>query len=189
MISDIEQLKAALEEEKKKAKTRRFLKRAGLTISAFAAIVITITILWTPVLQIVGSSMTPTLYEGDVVVSVRSKEMRTGDLIAFYYNNTVLIKRLIGTSGDWINIDRDGTVYVNGKEINEPYIDEKALGQCNIELPCQVPENKVFVMGDHRSVSIDSRNTAIGFVSEEQVIGHIVCQIWPLKKIRTIHRY
>lgn len=112
--------------------------------------------------------------------------MDTGDIIAFYYNNKILIKRVIAVSGDWIDIDKDGNVYVNDVAIDEPYLKEKALGDCNIELPYQVPESRIFVMGDHRSVSVDSRNTAVGCVSEEQIIGKIFLRVWPLKKIGKI---
>ena len=124
--------------------------------------------------------MTPTLYNGDIVVSVKAKDMKPGDIIAFYYNNEVLVKRLVGVAGDWIDIDDDGNVYLNGELLDEPYVKEKAFGECNIKLPYQVPENRVFVMGDHRSVSIDSRNTAVGCVADEQMVGKIVFRLWPI---------
>jgi len=149
-------------------------------VAAFAVLVAT---LWMPVLQIYGDSMTPELEEKDIVLSLKSQEYKKGDIIAFYYNNKILVKRVIANSGEWVDIDRDGTVYVDGKVLEEPYISDKALGDCNIKLPYQVPESRIFVMGDHRSVSIDSRNTSIGCVSEEQIVGKIVLKIWPLKSI------
>ena len=124
--------------------------------------------------------MAPTMGEGDYVVSIKGAEFKTGDVIAFYYNNKILVKRVIAKSGEWVDIDSDGNVYVNSEELYEPYISEKAFGDCNIALPYQVPESRVFVMGDHRNVSVDSRNTAVGCVSEEQIVGKIVFRVWPL---------
>ena len=146
-----------------------------------AAIAVLVAVLLLPILRIYGHSMNDTLDEGDIVVSLKGSDFRTGDIIAFYYNNKILIKRVIGKAGDWVDIDQDGNVYVNGEMIDEPYLQEKAFGECNIELPYQVPESRIFVMGDHRSVSIDSRNTAIGCVAEEQIVGKIVFRVWPLK--------
>ena len=131
--------------------------------------------------------MTPTLTEGDIVVSVRDGELSAGDIIAFYYNNKILVKRVIANSGEWVDISRKGIVTVDGETLDEPYISEPDLGSCNIELPYQVPEGKVFVMGDHRAVSLDSRNTAVGCISEEQIVGRLVACVWPLKHIRTLN--
>lgn len=149
-------------------------------VAAFAVLVAT---LWMPVLQIYGDSMTPALEEGDIVVSVKSQEYEAGDVIAFYYNNKILVKRVIATSGQWVDIERDGTVYVGGQMLEEPYVSGKAFGDCNLKLPYQVPESRIFVMGDHRSTSIDSRNSAVGCIADEQIVGKIVFQVWPLDKI------
>ena len=146
-----------------------------------AAIAVLVAVLLLPILRIYGHSMNDTLDEGDIVVSLKGSDFRTGDIIAFYYNNKILIKRVIGKAGDWVDIDQDGNVYVNGNLVDEPYLDDKAFGECNIELPYQVPESKVFVMGDNRSVSVDSRNTAVGCVAEEQIVGKVVYRLWPLK--------
>ena len=142
-----------------------------------AAVAVLVAVLLLPILRIYGHSMNDTLDEGDIVVSLKGSDFKTGDIIAFYYNNKILIKRVIGKAGDWVDIDQDGNVYVNGNLIDEPYLDEKAFGECNIELPYQVPESKVFVMGDNRSVSVDSRNTAVGCVAEEQIVGKVVFAI------------
>lgn len=156
------------------------------TLVVVAAAAILVANLWLPILQVTGTSMSPTLQEGQVLMASKGHDFKTGDVIAFYYNNKILVKRVIAMPGDWVNISEDGTVYVNDIAIDEPYLKEKALGDCNIELPYQVPESKIFVMGDNRSVSLDSRNTAIGCISEEQVVGRITFSIWPLSKISKI---
>lgn len=156
------------------------------TLVVVAAAAILVANLWLPILKVTGTSMSPTLQEGQVLMASKGHDFKTGDVIAFYYNNKILVKRVIAMPGDWVNISDDGTVYVNDIAIDEPYLKEKALGDCNIELPYQVPESKIFVMGDNRSVSLDSRNTAIGCVSEEQVVGRIAFAIWPLSKIDKI---
>lgn len=156
------------------------------TLVVVAAAAILVANLWLPILKVTGTSMSPTLQEGQVLMASKGHDFKTGDVIAFYYNNKILVKRVIAMPGDWVNISDDGTVYVNDIAIDEPYLKEKALGDCNIEMPYQVPESKIFVMGDNRSVSLDSRNTAIGCVSEEQVVGRIAFAIWPLSKIGKI---
>jgi len=184
---EIEGLKVqlALAQEIKKEDTKhRFrwaLRNTIFTLITVAAIAVLIAVFLMPVMRIYGSSMNPILQEGDIVVSVKDNSMKTGDVVAFYYNNKILVKRVIAQSGDWVDISEDGTVYVNNQQIDEPYLQEKAFGECNITLPYQVPDEKVFVMGDNRSVSIDSRNTAVGCVSQEQVVGKIVFCVWPLR--------
>lgn len=125
--------------------------------------------------------MAPTLQGGDIVLSVKTDQFKSGDIVAFYYNNKILVKRVIASAGEWVDIDEEGNVYVNQTLLEEPYLSGRALGDCNIELPYQVPDGKLFLMGDHRSVSVDSRNTAIGCVSEEQIVGELKLRIWPLK--------
>jgi signal peptidase I len=130
--------------------------------------------------------MSPSLNEGDIVVSLKGNDFKTGDVVAFYYNNKILVKRVMALAGDWINIDENGVVYVNNEEIDEPYISEKALGECNIKLPYQVPESRIFVMGDNRATSVDSRNTSVGCVAEEQIVGKIRFRVWPLSQMGVI---
>ncbi|MGT2754954.1 signal peptidase I [Streptococcus ovis] len=156
------------------------------TLLAVVALAILVAVLWLPVLRIYGQSMNKTLQEDDIVFTVKGSEFDTGDVIAFYYNNKVLVKRVIAQSGDWVDIDSEGDVYVNQKKLNEPYVLDKALGKSNIKYPYQVPDQEIFVLGDNRSVSIDSRNTAIGGISEEQIVGKISFRVWPLNKIGTI---
>ena len=152
-----------------------------------AAVAILVATLWLPVLQIYGNSMTPTLHNGDIVVSMKSSEFEQGDVVAFYYNNKILVKRVLAESGDWVDITEDGTIYVNGIMLEEPYLADKSFGDTNIELPYQVPDGKLFVVGDHRSTSVDSRNTAVGCVAQEQVVGKIAFRIWPIQAIGTMN--
>ena len=153
----------------------------GILITV-AAVAVLIAVLLLPVLQIYGTSMTPTLNEGDIVASVKGTKFKTGEVVAFYYNNKILVKRVIANPGEWVDIDSEGNVYVNNQKLDEPYISMKAYGETNIELPYQVPDSRIFVMGDNRDVSIDSRNTSVGCVSDEQIVGKIVFRIWPLKQ-------
>lgn len=177
----------AIEQELKRVRyNERYVKTFRSTVNILitvAAIAVLIATLLLPVLQIYGASMTPTLYDGELVVSVKTSEMEKGDVIAFYYNNKILVKRVIASAGEWVELDEEGNLYINGKLQDEPYIEEKALGECDIEMPYQVPEGRIFVMGDHRSVSVDSRSSSVGCVAEEQVVGKLVFKIWPLKNI------
>jgi signal peptidase I len=152
---------------------------SGLIVTAAIAVIITTMIL--PVLRVTGSSMTPTLRNDQVLLCSKLSEPKRSDIIAFYYNNKVLLKRIIGLPGDVIDISEDGTVSVNGEILDEPYVNELASGECDIQLPYQVPENRYFVMGDHRAVSIDSRSTAVGCVAEENIIGKVFLRIMPTK--------
>lgn len=181
-----EQLEAELTREKYKRRYHSVLRSTIYTLITVAAIAVLVATLWLPVLQIYGSSMTPTLQDGEIIFSVKTADLEPGDIVAFYYNNKILVKRVICGPGDWVNIDEDGTVYVNEVRLKEPYLAEKALGDCNIELPYQVPDGKIFVMGDHRSTSVDSRNTAVGCVAQEQIVGKIIFRIWPLNRIGTV---
>ena len=179
-IPTAEQLEAELKRERYKRRYHSVFRSTVYTLVVVAAVAVLVATLWLPVLQIYGSSMSPTLRNGNIVVSVKSGDFQSGDIIAFYYNNKILIKRVIAGPGDWVNIEEDGTVYVNNARLEEPYLTEKALGECNIEMPYQVPESRLFVMGDHRSISVDSRSTAVGCVAEEQVVGKILFRVWPL---------
>lgn len=181
-----EQLEALAGKMRYKDRFRSSLRSTVFSLITVAAIAVLVAVLLLPVLQIYGTSMAPTLAEGDIVISLKGSNFKTGDVIGFYYNNKILVKRVIANAGDWVDIDDDGTVYVNNVALDEPYISEKAVGDCNIELPYQVPESRVFVMGDHRSVSIDSRNTAVGCVAEEQIVGKIVFRVWPLKNFGAV---
>lgn len=177
------QLEAELKRVRYRSRYRSVLRSTVYTLVVVAAAAVLVATLWLPVLQIYGSSMTPTLQDGEIIFSVRTSELEQGEIIAFYYNNKILVKRVICGPGDWIDMDGEGTVYINGVRLEEPYLTEKALGDCNIDLPFQVPDGKVFVMGDHRATSVDSRNTAVGCVAQEQIVGKIIFRIWPLGRM------
>ena len=168
----------------------RYKRRYGRTLRSTAAILLVVAALavlvatlWMPVLQIYGSSMTPTVEEGEIVVSLKGSEFRQGEIVAFYYNNKILVKRIIAGPGQWVDMDEDGGVRVDGEPLSEPYLTEKALGQCDIDFPYQVPDGRWFVMGDHRATSVDSRTAAIGCVAEEQIVGRIVFRVWPFRAL------
>ena len=177
-----EQLEGELKRVRYKSRYRSVLRSTIYSLITVAAIAVLITTLWFPVLRVYGNSMTPTLQNGEIIFTVKVSEFEPGDIISFYYNNKILIKRVIARSGEWVNMDADGNVYVNETLLDEPYLDEKAFGDCNIELPYQVPEGRVFVMGDHRATSVDSRNSAVGCVAQEQIVGKILFRVWPLEK-------
>lgn len=165
-----------------KQRYNRTLKSTVAILIVVAALAVLVATLWMPVLRIYGTSMVPTLEDGQIVISVKSRTYESGDIVAFYYGNKLLIKRYIAGPSDWVNLDENGNVFVNGNELKEPYLKEKSYGETNIELPYQVPDERYFLMGDNRDVSIDSRNTAVGCVSSEQIVGKVVFRIWPLSE-------
>lgn len=183
-LPSLDILKQELKRERYLRRFRRILRstvNALIVVAAIAALIATLVL---PVLQIAGISMEPSLNDGDIVVLMKTDRLHTGDLCAFYYSNKILIKRIIGVPGDYLWINDDGTVYLNGSELMEPYVSEKALGECDTEFPYQVPENSYFMMGDHRETSIDSRSSVIGCIAEDQIIGKILFRIWPIRQFQ-----
>lgn len=180
------QLEEELKRHKIKRDNSRLVRNTIFGLITVAAVAVLVATLFLPILQIYGTSMTPTLTEGDVVVSLKGSGFEQGDIISFYYNNKILVKRVIAFEGDFVNIDDDGNVFVNDKPLDEPYLSEKAFGECNLELPYQVPPGKIFVMGDHRLTSIDSRSSVMGCVGEEQIVGKIVFKVWPFDGLGSV---
>jgi signal peptidase I len=175
-----QQLEEELQRVKYRKRYRRVLRSTVYTLVTVAAVAVLVATLLMPVLQIYGGSMTPSLTDGDIVLTLKTTQFETGDVVAFYYNNKILVKRVIAGPGEWVNIDEEGSVYVNDVLLNEPYISQKALGECDIELPYQVPDQRYFVIGDHRETSVDSRSTAVGCVAHEYIVGRIAFRVWPL---------
>ena len=185
-IPTIEEIENEQKRLRHRAVYQRTLRGTIAVLLVVAAISVLVATLWMPVLQIYGSSMSPTLEAGQIVVSVKSNQLKTGEVVAFWQGNKLLVKRVIAGPGQWVDIDMDGNVTVDGKELTEDYLDVKALGNCDVDLPHQVEESRWFLMGDNRDVSVDSRSAAIGDVSKDQIEGKIVFRIWPLKEFGSI---
>lgn len=179
----VAQIEKELKRETYKSKYIKILMSTIYSLIIVASISALVATLVMPVLQISGSSMTPTFHEGEIVISIKTKNLEAGDIVAFYHGNKILVKRVIAGAGNWVNISSEGNVYINGEILNEPYIETPFLGDHDIEFPYQVPDGRWFVLGDHRTISIDSRNSEIGSISQEDIVGKIIFRVWPLKKI------
>lgn len=182
----LDQLEQALGREKFHSQYRKILRSTIYTLVIVAAFSVLVATLLLPVLQIYGSSMDPTLREGDIVVSVKGGQIRQGDVVAFYYNNRILVKRVIAVGGDVVNIDVNGNVSVNSEALPEPYLREKSAGQSDLEYPYTVDPNTFFVLGDHRETSVDSRNSLIGCIERSEIVGRIVFTLWPFAHLGAV---
>lgn len=179
-VPTLRQLEAERNRLRYRARYSRTLKSTIAALVVVAALAVLVATIWMPVLRIYGSSMSPTINAGEIVISLKGSSFECGDVIGLYYGNKLLVKRVIAGPGQWVDIDKDGNVYVDKELLDEPYLADKAYGDVNIKLPCQVPDGKYFVMGDHRSTSSDSRNVAVGYIADEQIVGKIVYRVWPL---------
>lgn len=182
----VRQIEGELKRLRRKQNSRRIFRQTVFSLLVVAAVAVLAAMLFFPIFRVTGSSMEPTLHPKEIVVCLKSSRFQSGDLVAFYYNNKVLLKRVIGTAGDTIEIDDSGNVFVNGSQLDEPYITKKSLGQCDIDFPYQVPDNRIFVMGDNRETSVDSRTTAVGCIADEYVIGKVFLRVWPLERLDTL---
>lgn len=185
-LPTVEQLSSELSRLKYGIGFRKTLVSTISTLIVVAAMAVLISTLFVPVLRVTGTSMTPTLLNDEFLVCIKSSNFKTGDVVAFHFNNKVLLKRVIGVAGDVVDITDDGEIFLNGEKLDEPYVNELAKGECDIELPYQVPDNRVFVLGDHRAVSVDSRSTAVGCIADEYVIGKVIFRVWPFDRVGTV---
>ena len=185
-VPSVQLLEAELKREKYRGRYKRLLRGTVSTVLVVIAAVVLISNLLLPILRIYGSSMSPTLVNGNIVTALRGGSYGRGDIVAFYYNEQILVKRIVGLPGEMVDIDADGNVSIDGEPLDEPYLTEKSLGECDIELPYQVPEGRYFVMGDNRGVSSDSRSSQVGCIAEERIIGELIFTLWPLSEFGTI---
>ncbi len=179
-----------VQEARKKVRYRVAFRKSIVTtlsvLTVVAAVAVLIASLFLPVVRVVGDSMEPSLNNDDLLLLVKTDRYEPGGLCCFYYQNRLLIKRVIGLPGDMISIDEEGTVFVNGEALDEPYVIDKSLGQCDIEFPYQVPESRIFVLGDHRDTSVDSRSSVIGSIEVERIVGQVILRFWPLEDFRLL---
>lgn len=185
-VPKLAQLEEELARENHKRRYEQTLRSTVYALVVVAAVAVLLATIFFPVLRIYGSSMSPTVNEGEIVLALKSAKLETGTVSALWYGNKLLVKRVIAGPGQWVNIDSEGNVFVDGELLDEPYITEKAFGECNVSLPCQVPDGRYFVLGDHRGISQDSRSSAVGCVAQEDFVGRLLLRVWPLKDFGTI---
>ena len=184
---ELEEIEQELERLRSRVTWRKALRSTVGTLIVVAALAVLVAMLYMPVLRVSGSSMEPNLNDGDIIVGIKSGMFETGQFCCFYYNNRLLLKRVIANGGDWVEIDQEGYVYVNGNRLEEPYVRERSLGICDIEFPYQVPDGKLFVLGDHRSTSVDSRSTVVGCIDVNEIVGKMFFRVWSFEQIGLVH--
>ena len=186
-IPSLEEIQKERKRIRKSDYYRQSLRSTVSVLVVVAAVAVLIATLFLPILQISGDSMSPTLEHDEIIVLLKTKEFDRGDLVGFYYQGKILLKRVIALPEDEVAIDADGNVYVNGELLEEPYVTDKGLGDCDLEFPYKVPGTGYFVLGDQRSNSVDSRNSVIGAISREDIIGKIFVRVWPLSEIGFVY--
>lgn len=187
-LPSLEQLRAELVRERYRTRYSRTLRSTVYILIVVAAIAVLLATLLFPTFRIYGSSMVPTVNEGEIVVAVKTSRFEIGDVVVLSYNNRLLVKRIMAGPGQWVEVDLEGNVYVDGKYIDEPYLTGKAYGDCTISMPYQVPDGRYFVMGDNRSTSQDSRNAIVGCIADEQIVGKTVLRVWPLRQFELLKK-
>ncbi|SHJ83071.1 signal peptidase I [Hathewaya proteolytica DSM 3090] len=186
-MPSLEEINMELKRRTEASDRYKIYKKFLSSLIVVAAFTVLIATLWLPVMKVNGTSMEPLLIDGDIIVAVKDVNLiKHGDIIAFYYNDKVLLKRVLGLPGDTVMVDKSGKVYVNNKYIDEPYIYEKSLGICNVTMPVKVQENSFFVLGDNRAVSIDSRSADVGNIHFERVVGKIVLRVYPFQRMGSV---
>lgn len=177
----------AIESERKRIRRgiyyRRALRGTISVLIVVAAVSVLIATLFLPILQISGDSMSPTLEHDEIIVLLKTDKFEKGDLIGFYYQGKILLKRVIALPEDIVVIDGEGNVYVNEELVEEPYVTDKSLGDCDLEFPYTVPGDGYFLLGDRRSNSVDSRNSVVGSVTSDDIIGKVFIRVWPFPSI------
>lgn len=180
-IPSAEQVEAELNRIRYRHSFLRTMLNTAAIVAVVAAVSVLLSVIFFPVIQVSGDSMTPTLQDGDILVTYHTDSISQGDLCCVSWQNKTLLKRVIGLPGDIISIEPDGSIYVNQTLLDEPYVIEKSMGDCDISFPFEVPDNKIFILGDNRTLSVDSRNTDIGCIGKEQIIGRVLFRIWPIR--------
>ena len=186
-LPSIEELEAEISRKKYKQNQHHLLRNALYVLITVAAVTALVAILFVPVLKTFGNSMTPTLEDGEIVAVVKTDEAKVGEMIAFYYNNKIFIKRVIALGGSVVDMDEAGNVFVDGAPLEEPYLTEKSAGSGDVEFPYEVPDGMYFVLGDNRVTSADSRNSILGCVDPDDMLGRVLFRVWPLDRFGAVH--
>ena len=183
-LPELNEIESEMSQVRSKGRFRQSLKGTFGALVVVVAIAVIIAFILLPVLKITnGHNMEPGFQTGDIILLQKTSKAEKGDVCAFYFNNKLLLRRVIAGEGDKVEIDEQGYVKVNGEFLEEDgYISEHALGQCDIDFPFHVPAGQYFVMGDNRDFAFDSRATNFGCVSQEEIYGKPMARIYPFDR-------